>query len=72
MQNEEVTSNKKYMSRKFIVWIVATFFELGALCLAFLTKDFSLATQFTNFWGAISMCYIGGNVLQDFTKEKQV
>ena len=64
----------KYISRKFIVWLIATLFEVSAIVLAFITKDFTLATQFTNYWGGISLAYIGGNVLQDFAfkpKEKE-
>jgi glucan phosphoethanolaminetransferase (alkaline phosphatase superfamily) len=70
MQTEN-KENRKYTSRKFIVWIVATIFEIGTLILAFMTKDFTLATQFTNYWGAISMCYIGVNVAQDFITQKK-
>lgn len=64
-------NNKKYVSRKFIVWIVATAFEMASLVFAFITSDYTLATQFTNFWGGISLAYIGGNVVQDFAKPKQ-
>lgn len=53
-------------SRKFIVWISATVFEVGFLILGFITNSTDLALQFIPWWGGISMIYIGGNVAQKF------
>lgn len=65
------TQNKKFLSRKFLVWIVATVFETAAWVFAFVTQDFTPAQQFTNYWGGISLAYIGCNVAQDFAKKKE-
>lgn len=72
MEKESTKENEKsgkFQSRKFIVWIAATIFEMGAIALAFI-KDTSLASQFTPWWGAISTVYIGGNVVQKFAEIK--
>lgn len=63
------TKDKKMKSRKFIVWIVATIFELAFCALGFATKDTSLAQDFIVWWGSISLVYIGGNVAQKFAFE---
>lgn len=67
-KKETTTTEKsnKFGSRKFIVWTAATVFELGAIVLAFIIKDETLAQAFTPWWGAISTAYIGGNVAQKF------
>lgn len=57
----------KLGSRKFIVWIVATVFELGAIAYAFIAKDSAFAMQVVPWWGGISVAYIGGNVAQKFS-----
>ncbi len=64
------TEKSKFGSRKFIVWAAATVFELGAIILAFIIKDETLAQAFTPWWGAISTAYIGGNVAQKFVTAK--
>lgn len=70
-KKETVTTEKsKFGSRKFIVWTAATVFELGAIILAFIIKDETLAQAFTPWWGAISTAYIGGNVAQKFLTPK--
>jgi hypothetical protein len=56
----------KFKSRKFIVWIVATVLYCIMLTLGFVTKDTKLAIEFTQYWGFISMLYLGGNVTQKF------
>lgn len=63
-----MSDKKKLSSRKFIVWLTATVFELIALVAGFFTKDFTLAQEFIPWWGGISMLYIGGNVAQKFVK----
>lgn len=68
---EAKEANSKIRSRKFIVWIAATFFEAASLVLCFVTKDTTLAQQFTPWWGGISMAYIGGNVAQKFVKQEE-
>lgn len=71
-KKETITTEKssKFGSRKFIVWTAATVFELGAIILAFIIKDETLAQSFTPWWGAISTAYIGGNVVQKFVTPK--
>lgn len=64
-KNQEEKS-KKFASRKFIVWIVATVLELAFCAVAFVTSDISLAQEFIPWWGSISLVYIGGNVAQKF------
>lgn len=63
---------EKFKSRKFIVWIVATVIMIACCTMAFITKETTIVTSFTNIWGAISMLYIGGNVAQDFALKNQV
>lgn len=71
-KKETVATEKsnKFNSRKFIVWSAATVFELGAIILAFIIKDGTVAQTFTPWWGAISTAYIGGNVAQKFVTAK--
>ena len=70
-ETQEEKQNRKYASRKFIVWAVATLFEVAAIAYTFVSKDAELAQNFTTYWGWISLAYIGGNVAQDFiTKQK--
>lgn len=71
-KKETTTTEKsnKFGSRKFIVWTAATVFEFGAIVLAFIIKDETLAQAFTPWWGAISTAYIGGNVAQKFVTTK--
>ncbi len=64
-KNQE-EKTKKFASRKFIVWIVATVLELAFCAVAFATSDISLAREFIPWWGSISLVYIGGNVAQKF------
>ena len=72
MQNKETgcaenaEKKNKLHSRKFIVWIVATVFQLGAILAAVVIKSADIATGFFPWWGSISVGYIGGNVAQDF------
>lgn len=65
METEEKTE-KKYMSRKFIVWIAATLFVVAAFVLSFVLKNERILEIFAPYWGGVSMLYIGGNVAQDF------
>ena len=68
-----MADEKKYLSRKFIVWIVATIIFIGIIILSFFTQNETVAGQFVHYWGGISLAYIGGNVAQDFifnSKEK--
>ncbi len=69
-KKSEKTESKKFKSRKFCVWIVATIFELAFCALGFATKDTSLAQEFIVWWGSISLVYIGGNVAQKFAFQK--
>lgn len=62
-------TESKLNSRKFIVWIAATIFELASLVYAFAAKDSSIAQQFTSWWGWISALYIGANVAQKFSPQ---
>ncbi len=76
MENQENNTekteekSKKFASRKFIVWIVATVLELAFCAVAFVTNDISLAQEFIPWWGSISLVYIGGNVAQKFAFQK--
>lgn len=65
-ENESGEKKNKLHSRKFIVWIVATVFQLGAILAAVIIKNSEIATDFFVWWGSISVGYIGGNVAQDF------
>lgn len=66
-----MAEEKKYTSRKFIVWIVATIIFIGIIILSFFTKNETIADQFVHYWGSISLAYIGGNVAQDFIFNKE-
>lgn len=65
-KKSEKTENKKFKSRKFYVWTVATIFEFAFCLLGFLTENTDLAQEFITWWGSISLVYIGGNVAQKF------
>lgn len=67
----ENTNTNKFTSRKFIVWIVATLIMVACCVMGFITKETNIVTSFTSIWGGISMFYIGGNVIQDFTKKNE-
>lgn len=69
--NKDAETKKKILSRKFIVWIVATVFQLGAFIVAVINKNAEIATQFFVWWGSISVCYIGGNVAQKYVYSKE-
>ena len=56
--------NKKFSSRKFIVWVTATLIMIACCIISFITEDSEVITSFTGIWGGISMLYIGGNVAQ--------
>lgn len=60
------TKDKKMKSRKFIVWIVATIFELFFIGIGLVLGKTELAQDFIVWWGSISLVYIGGNVAQKF------
>lgn len=64
-------AKQKLRSRKFAVWVTATVFEAAALAAGFVIKDFTLAQDFTPWWGGISMLYIGGNVAQKFAAKTE-
>lgn len=66
-----MSKSTKLNSRKFIVWLTATIFLIGALALSFITKDQALALEFAPWWGGISMVYIGGNVAQKFVTKPE-
>lgn len=63
------TKDKKMKSRKFIVWIVATIFELAFIVIGLSLGKTELAQDFIVWWGSISLVYIGGNVAQKFAFE---
>lgn len=63
------TKDKKMKSRKFIVWIVATIFELAFIMIGLSLGKTELAQDFIVWWGSISLVYIGGNVAQKFAFE---
>lgn len=67
---EEKTEKNKLHSRKFIVWLVATVFMLASIIASIIIKNADVATSFSSWWGLISVCYIGGNVAQDFIFNK--
>lgn len=62
---------KKYLSRKFVVWLMATAVMIFTLIIAFKNSDTSLPIAFMPWWGSISVVYIGGNVAQDFAVLKK-
>ena len=64
-------TKKKIFSRKFIVWIVATVFQLGAFIVSVINGNADIATEFFLWWGSISVCYIGGNVAQKYVYSKE-
>lgn len=64
--NKVSTKDKKMKSRKFIVWIVATLFELAFIVIGLTLGKTELAQDFIVWWGSISLVYIGGNVAQKF------
>lgn len=71
MSENTNTNTNKFTSRKFIVWIVATLIMVACCVMGFITKETNIVTSFTGIWGGISMFYIGGNVIQDFTKKNE-
>lgn len=70
-KEEKAETKKKIFSRKFIVWIVATVFQLGAFIVSFINGNADIATEFFLWWGSISVCYIGGNVAQKYVYSKE-
>lgn len=66
VDKEVEKEEKKFTSRKFIVWVVATILFVAILALGFFLGETKIAEDFVSFWGGISMLYIGGNVAQDF------
>ena len=70
-KEEKTETKKKIFSRKFIVWIVATVFQLGAFVVSFINGNADIATEFFLWWGSISVCYIGGNVAQKYVYSKE-
>jgi hypothetical protein len=66
--------DNKFTSRKFIVWVTATFFLILVFICYFISRDSALTEIMKNFaesWGWISTIYIGGNVAQKFTGVKK-
>ena len=59
---------EKFLSRKFIVWIIATIFVV----LAFVFKQQDVINNFIPWWGSISLVFIGANVAQDFAEAKKI
>ena len=70
-KEEKTETKKKIFSRKFIVWIVATVFQLGAFIVSVINGNADIATEFFLWWGSISVCYIGGNVAQKYVYLKE-
>lgn len=70
-KEEKTETKKKIFSRKFIVWIVATVFQLGAFIVSVCNGNADIATEFFLWWGSISVCYIGGNVAQKYVYSKE-
>ena len=70
-EETEDKATKKMHSRKFMVWITATVFELGALAYAFISQDATMALQVVPWWGGISMVYIGANAAQKFAQKPE-
>lgn len=70
-KEEKTEMKKKIFSRKFIVWIVATVFQLGAFIVSVINGNADIATEFFLWWGSISVCYIGGNVAQKYVYSKE-
>ena len=70
-ETEKTETKKKIFSRKFIVWIVATVFQLGAFIVSVINGNADIATEFFLWWGSISVCYIGGNVAQKYVYSKE-
>lgn len=66
---EEKINKAKMKSRKFIVWVVATIFELAFIVIGLTLGKTELAQDFIVWWGSISLVYIGGNVAQKFAFE---
>lgn len=68
MEEKKSSVVDKLKSRKFQVWLVWLLFCIASLFIADLPKD----TIF-NFFGWVSVVYIGGNVAQDyvFNKDKK-
>lgn len=61
---EEEEKSNKFLSRKFLVWIVATIILIGAMGF----RMWEVVNNFIPWWGSISVLYIGGNVAQDFAE----
>ena len=70
-KEEKTETKKKIFSRKFIVWMVATVFQLGAFIVSVINGNADIATEFFLWWGSISVCYIGGNVAQKYVYSKE-
>ena len=70
-KEEKTETKKKIFSRKFIVWIVATVFQLGSFIVSVINGNADIATEFFLWWGSISVCYIGGNVAQKYVYSKE-
>ena len=70
-KEEKTETKKKIFQLKFIVWIVATVFQLGAFIVSVINGNADIATEFFLWWGSISVCYIGGNVAQKYVYSKE-
>jgi len=56
----------QFASRKFLVWLVWTFLTF----IAFITPTAVPVDKVIEYYGLVSLIYIGGNVAQKFLKEK--
>lgn len=70
-ENKEEVHKKKFLSRKFVVWLMATAIMIFSLIITLKSDDSNIAMSFIPWWGSISVVYIGGNVAQDFAFSKK-
>lgn len=70
--NKKDSSWKKFVSRKFIVWVTATAFLAVTVYMNKIDPSNRLAEVFISYWGWISLAYIGGNVAKEYVHRKEV
>ena len=64
MSKTENNSESKLNSRKFLVWIVWLLLTLGVGVYTFLSKETALLEKTLDSFFAVSMMYLGMNVVQ--------
>lgn len=66
-ETQDTKADSKFKSRKFIVFIIASVFQVAAYVVAFFLNNGDIAADFFGWWGGIAMAYIGCNTVQKFT-----